>query len=296
MWLGSRSAHNPHGTGCGERSRVTRTVFGSIGYWSELKLEILRKYAVAYSRILTAQPRLAHIYVDAFAGAGKHLSRTSGEMVAGSPLNALLVTPPFREYHLIDLDGDKVATLRGLVEDRANVYLYPGDCNDVLLRDIFPRLQWTDYRRAIVLLDPYGLHLDWQVIHTAGQLGTVDMFLNFPVADINRNVLWRNPENVDAGDVARMTRFWGDHSWRSVVYTTERNLFGWEEKTADNETVAAAFRDRLRTVARFGYVPDPLPMRNTRNVIVYYLFFASQKHTANRIVTDIFNGYRARQG
>jgi three-Cys-motif partner protein len=271
------------------------TVFGSIGYWSELKLEILRKYAAAYSRILAAQPGLFHIYVDAFAGPGMHLSRATGEMVAGSPLNALLVTPAFREYHLIDLAGDKIASLRTLVEGRPNVHLYAGDCNDVLLRDLFPRLRWADYRRALVLLDPYGLHLDWEVIQTAGQLGTVDMFLNFPVADINRNVLWRNPERVDLADLARMTRFWGDDLWREVAYTTEGNLFGWEEKT-DNETVAEAFRERLRTAAGFAYVPDPLPMRNTRHVTVYYLFFASQKHTANKIVTDIFADYRTRHG
>jgi hypothetical protein len=40
-----------------------------VGYWSELKLEIIRKYAVAYSTILTAQSRrLEHHYIDAFAG------------------------------------------------------------------------------------------------------------------------------------------------------------------------------------------------------------------------------------
>ena len=51
---------------------------------------------------------LSHVYIDAFAGAGFHLSKTKGEMVRGSPLNALLVQPPFKEYHLIDLNGDKV--------------------------------------------------------------------------------------------------------------------------------------------------------------------------------------------
>jgi three-Cys-motif partner protein len=269
--------------------------FDSIGYWSELKLEILRKYATAYSTILAAQRGLSHVYVDAFAGAGMHLSRTTREMVPGSPLNVLNVKPSFREYHLIDLDGNKAAALRQHVATRPEVRVYEGDCNDVLLRDVFPRIRYEDYRRGLVLLDPYGLHLDWHVIQAAGQLGTVDMFLNFPVADMNRNVLWRHPENVDALDIARMTRFWGDDTWRQVAYTTMSNLFGWEEKT-DNETVSETFRDRLRSVANFNHVPSPLPMRNSRNAIVYYLFFASQKDTANRIVSDIFAAYRAKQG
>jgi three-Cys-motif partner protein len=267
--------------------------FDTIGYWSELKLEIVRKYAAAYSRILAAQRRFDHLYVDAFAGGGEHLSRATGEMVPGSPLNALLVTPPFREYHLIDLDAAKVAQLRERIGDRPDVFVYEGDCNDVLLRDVFPRLRYEDFHRGLVLLDPYGLHLAWDVIAAAGALRTVDLFLNFPVADINRNVLWRDPDSADPADIARMTRFWGDESWRRVAYSTSGNLFGWEEKT-DNETVAEAFRARLRDVAGFRNVPAPLPMRNSRNVVVYYLMFASQNDTANHIVEDIFRPYRAR--
>lgn len=271
------------------------TAYESIGYWSEVKLEIVRKYASAYSTILAAQSGLTHVYVDAFAGAGMHVSRTTGEMVAGSPLNALKVVPPFGEYHLIDLDGAKAASLREIVADRSNVHVYEGDCNEILLSQVFPRIQYIDFRRGLVLIDPYGLHLDWEVLRTAGQAKTIDLFLNFPVYDMNLNVLRRNPEGAAATHVARMTRYWGDDSWRSVAYTTTGNLFGLEEKT-DNGTIAAAFRQRLRAVAGFRHVPEPMPMRNSNNTIVYYLFFASQKDTANRIVTDIFAKYRGRQG
>jgi three-Cys-motif partner protein len=80
--------------------------YDTIGYWSEIKLEIIRKYAAAYSRILVSN-RLHHVYIDAFAGAGVHLSKKTGEFVAGSPLNALLIEPPFRDYYLIDLTTRK---------------------------------------------------------------------------------------------------------------------------------------------------------------------------------------------
>ncbi len=72
-----------------------------IGRWSEVKLDILREYAVPYSTILTAN-NLYHLYIDGFAGRGSHISRTTGEPVPGSPLNALRANPPFREYHFID--------------------------------------------------------------------------------------------------------------------------------------------------------------------------------------------------
>jgi len=75
--------------------------YDEIGYWSEIKLDIIKDYAAAYSRILRSQkkPSLYHIYIDAFAGAGKHISKKTGTFVLGSPMNALLVEPPFREYH-----------------------------------------------------------------------------------------------------------------------------------------------------------------------------------------------------
>lgn len=264
----------------------------TIGYWSELKLDIVREYAAAYSRILSARG-FRHLYIDAFAGSGMHLSRRTGDFVPGSPLNALLVTPPFSEYHLVDLDSRKVEALRGRVGARPDVKIYEGDGNQILINQVFPRARYQDYHRALCLLDPYGLDLQWQVIYTAGQMRSIEIFLNFPVQDMNRNVLWRVPENVDARQIVRMNSFWGDDSWRHAAYTTQRNLFGWEEKT-DNETVARAFVDRLKKVAGFGYVPDPIPMRNTKGATVYYLFFASHKPVAANIVQYIFDKYRDR--
>ena len=35
----------------------------------------------------------SHVYIDAFAGSGQHVSRATGEFVPGSPLNALAVEP-----------------------------------------------------------------------------------------------------------------------------------------------------------------------------------------------------------
>jgi three-Cys-motif partner protein len=60
----------------------------------------------------------------------------------------------------------------------------------------------------------------------------------------------------------------------------------------DNETIVAAFRERLKSVAGFKYVPEPLPMKNAKNAVVYYLFLASQNAAADRIIRDIFKKYR----
>ncbi len=246
-----------------------RLQFDVIGKWSEVKLAILREYATAYSTILSAQrdPRLHHVYIDGFAGAGIHISKTTEQPVLGSPLIALEVRPQFEEFFLIDLDRARIQNLRGMIGSRSDVHLYEGDCNEILLNEVFPRVQWRDYRRGLCILDPYGLHLNWTVIKTAGEMGTLDIFLNFPVMDINMNVIWHDPKKVDATDIARMNAFWGDESWRSVAYSTNRNLFGYPERES-NETIAEAFRERLRRVAGFRRVPEPMPMRNSIGAIV----------------------------
>jgi hypothetical protein len=43
---------------------------------------------------------------------------------------------------------------------------------------------------------------------------------------------------------------------------------------------------RLKNVAGFRHVPDPLPMRNKMNAVVCYLFFASQKPVAKKLITE----------
>jgi three-Cys-motif partner protein len=269
--------------------------FDEIGYWSEVKLEIQKEYAAAYSTILSGQksPSLYHVYIDAFAGAGIHLTKVSQEFVLGSPLNALSVQPPFREYHLVDIKPEKVENLRTLIGSRTDVTLYQGDCNTILLEKIFPKVQCKDFRRGLCVLDPYGLDLSWVVIYKAGKMRTLDIFLNFPVADMNRNVLWRNPDNVDDTQKERMNFFWGDDSWRRAAYRTDSTFFGEPEKQS-NDDIAEAFRKRLKEVAGFARVPRPIPMRNSKGAIVYYLFFASQKNVAEGIVLDIFKKYEDR--
>jgi three-Cys-motif partner protein len=262
--------------------------FDEIGSWSEVKLEIIRKYAVAYSRILSRQAPLKHFYIDAFAGRGVHISKRTGRFVLGSPLKALEVQPPFRGYFLIDLDGEKIAALREAVGRRPNVKIFEGDCNRILLDEVFPNFGYGQRRRALCLLDPYGLHLNWQVIGTAAASRSIDMFLNFPVMDMNRNVLWRHPEGVSPEDIGRMNAFWGDESWRGIAYAATQTLFGPSDEKVPNKEIADAFRRRLIEIAGFQHVPEPMAMKNSRGAVVYYLFFASQKAVAQHIVEDIF--------
>lgn len=110
--------------------------------------------------------------------------------------------------------------------------------------------------------------------------------------DININALHHDPKTVSDVHIQRMNAFWGDESWKDVAYDARPTLFGDTDlEKVSNPRFAEAFRTRLKKVAGFKEVPEPLPMRNTQGSTVYYLFFASQKGTAEQIVTYIFDKF-----
>jgi three-Cys-motif partner protein len=274
--------------------------YDEIGIWSEVKLAIVKEYAAAYAKILDAKRResirsLKWLYIDAFAGPGVHLSRTTGEVVDGSPLIALKTTPPFSEYHFIDADKARAHQLRTMVGARKDVHIYGEDCNLVLLRDVFPKARYSDYRRALCLLDPYNINLKWEVIETAGQMGSIELFLNFMIMDINRNALRRNRDSAIQSKIDQLTALWGDGSWEEAAFSSAGKLFEDPEKVS-NEQFEMAWRKRLKEKAGFKFVSKPMPMKTKNNSVIYYLYFAAQKPVAANIVEDIFNKYRKLQG
>ena len=71
--------------------------------------------------------------------------------------------------------------MRRLAAGRGDVTVYEGDCNTVLLENVFPHCRYEDFRRALCLPDPYDLNPRWEVVATAGQMKGVEIFLNFMI-------------------------------------------------------------------------------------------------------------------
>jgi three-Cys-motif partner protein len=266
-----------------------------IGPWSEIKLDILRDYAGPYSRILTSNG-FHHGYIDAFSGPGLHVRRGDGEEVLGSPLVALGVRPPFDEYHFIDLDRKKMEFLRGQVGSRPDVTFYNADSNQVMLQQVLPRFSYTKRTRALCVLDPYKLTLDWEVVRRAGEGRAIEVFINFPIMHMNRNCKHEDLSKVNGGELAAMNRFWGDSSWHAAMFRPgpQMRLFGEEDvDKTENRDLVDAYCQRLNQVAGFDFVAEPLAMRNSRRAVVYYLVFAGPNRTGWKIVQDIYAKHKS---
>ncbi len=122
---------------------------------------------------------------------------------------------------------------------------------------------------------------------------TVDIFINFPIMDINRNVLFADFDKAEPEDIARMNDFWGDESWKDLLYKEQKTLFGETQhiRIESYHTLAKEFGKRLKK-AGFKSVQEPVLMTNIKNGPLYYLYFASQKDVANKIIKDIFSKYK----
>ena len=92
-----------------------------------------------------------------------------------------------------------------------------------------------------------------------------------------------------------MTRWWGDESWREVVYEQQGDMFGDTDlRKGEPDRIVRAFKKRLHDQGGFRHVPEPIAMRNSTGNVVYWLFFASNNETGARIASSVFRKHRNR--
>jgi len=268
---------------------MRRMEFG--GRWTELKLDRLESYLPAYTTIFTQNPRARHfqtIYVDAFAGTGKikFIDESESlfdrgeerEYLKGSAIRALEVEPAFNRYIFIESDEDRCAELQELkavFPAKADVIkILNEDANGFLLRWT-GETDWSKWR-AVVLLDPFAMDVEWHVIKALGQTGGIDLWYLFPCGAFNR-LLTKDRRPPPAWG-ARLTRVCGTPDWDERFYRSgiADGLFGpiqTEEKIAGFSEIAAFLHQRLETA--FIKVERPLWLVNSQNVPMFMLFFAA---------------------
>jgi three-Cys-motif partner protein len=286
-----------------------QTEFG--GGWTQRKLDVLKKYLQAYTKIFKGNPRARFYsisYVDAFAGTGTlrrpalgglakflpELQESEKEFRKGSVRRALEVEPPFDNYVFIEKDVKKCKELEAISVDfpGRNVEIVNEDANGALLkwcRNLDPKRQ-----RAVVFLDPFGASVKWEVIAALGRTQAVDLWVLFPYSAINR-MLVRNRRPPKAW-ADRLTSVFGTSEWEGRFYSTTafRSLLDSQRvesvhKSADHRAITDFFVERLGR--EFVAVSNPFPMHNSNGSLLFLLFFAAANErsakTGLKIANDI---------
>lgn len=265
-----------------------------LGEWSERKIDIVAKYAVPYAQIIRSK-NLVPIYIDGLSGGGTAVRKGTNEKIATTAVRVLNAEPSFQKYFFLDLNEQKTKALKDYCdarnedeETRRNVEVIPGDTNENLINKVIPYVQSRSKHRALCFLDPYAMVVSWGVFEAAGKTRQIETFINFPSMDIVRNILRPSLESIEQSHADRMTKLWGDESWRDVAFKKQPGLFTDEISEPESiQRVLSGFCKRLKKIAGFNFVSEGIPMQNSKNGLLYHLLFATQKEVALNIATDV---------
>lgn len=203
------------------------------GAWTSIKLEALEKYLKAFNLALSRQA-FTRIYIDAFAGTGRCDIKVDGEKktIDGSARIALATNPSFHKFYFIELKSKKLAALNALRAEYPNkiIEVINSDAN-AALKILCTQYQWQS-ERAVLFLDPFGMHVEWSTLEAIAKTGAVDVWYLFPYAGLYRQAP-NNADKLDADKEASLTRVLGTDQWRQVFYAKnpQADLFG--ESTGD---------------------------------------------------------------
>ena len=249
------------------------------GDWTHEKLSILRTYLETYTTALKNQGFTLY-YVDAFAGSGAveaQEDQDGRQLLEGSPVMALNVQDkPFDQLVFVEKSPVAAKSLRDVIAQREDQYrciVVVEDSNDYL-----PTFcaQMKSYDRAVVFLDPFGAQVDWATVQAIADTRRCDTWILFPVSTIRR-LLPRQGAVRSDGNEARLTRVFGDVSWRNLQHPpVQRSLFGGDQIETDPGVTAIAELYREKLNQAFSQVAsNARTFRNSRNSPMYELMFAA---------------------
>lgn len=274
--------------------------FGGIS--TDLKLSMVEAYLAAFTRALRS--KFAELwYIDAFAGTGvrtiKQEARPSDlaggstearvEQRRGSAQIALDVTPKFDHLVFIDMKRKHFRALQDLAaapgfSDRS-IQVERGDANTKILAAIQGK-RWA-HRRAVMFLDPYGMHVNWSTLVAVSATQAIDVWYLVSLEGLYRQAPLDRAKLTDHKRAA-ITRLLGTSDWEDVWYapkTAPGGLLalmednsvvshptGYPKRTADLKDIEQFVHDRLRTI--FPKVLPPLRLKNKAGVPAFLLFFA----------------------
>lgn len=280
------------------------------GVWTEKKLDAFAKYVKAYLTIMKKHPYWKTIYFDGFAGCGDRKSNCKStlykqmeitekeERLYKGAAERVLTLPnnlSFDYYYFIDLMEESLKKLEIKLEKhqktKINKFQYKaGNCNQWLMELSDAMKKNKDDFASLVLLDPFGMQVDWKSIAALKDTRT-DLWILVPTGVIVNRLLDKkgNLKHID-----KLQQFFGlnEEQIKNYFYQveTQATLFGEEESvrkiTKPIEKIAELYIRRLKTI--WPHVTEkPLRLDNSKGVPIFHFVFASNNEIALKIAKQI---------
>lgn len=288
------------------------------GAWTEEKLNAFEKYVNAYLTIMNkyrGQYDWKLIYFDGFAGSGSRNEDTTSEdnqlmidLIDEHQIAAEELTPykgaaervlniaqdGFDFYYFIDKDAASSSQLQEKLasyqKDKRLEFRH-SDANTEVSK-LADAMRKNSKLKALVLLDPFGMQVDWSSIERLKGTST-DLWILIPTGVIVNRLLDRKCKLTH---IEKLTSFFGkDEAFlRNYFYNTrqETTLFGDTEVVEKVQEpirmIANLYIQQMKTI--FKYVTEePLVLYNTRNTPIFHFACASNNESAVKIAHEIIN-------
>ena len=201
----------------------------------------------------------------------------------------------FDYYYFVDLDKSANDELKEKLHPYSNqgknLTFRNTDANSITKR-MGECLIANEKIKGLVLLDPFGMNLDWETI-AALKGASVDLWILVPSGVIINRLLERDGS---LKHIEKLKQYFGltKSEIESRFYTkkTDKTLFGEIEKVEKVKEpikrIAELYVERLKTL--FPYVTEnPLVMTNTKGVPIFHFVFASNNKNAMKIAQQIIS-------
>ena len=286
------------------------------GQWTEEKLDAFEKYVNAYLTIMNKyrdKYKWKLIYFDGFAGSGSRDEKDreeDSELLQGLFNEALLEKEElniykgaaervlnisqrgFDYYYFIDKDEESSSSLEQLLSKyrpTKTLEFRVSDANKQI--EIMANAMGKDNKlTSLVLLDPFGMQVDWKSIELLKGTRT-DLWILIPTGVIVNRLLDRKGE---LPYIDKLMSFFGKNEefLRTYFYTKrqEQTLFGTreivEKVKKPIQRIAELYIQQLQEI--FEYVtPNPLVLYNSRNTPIFHFACASNNLAAIKIANEI---------
>ena len=259
------------------------------GPWTLLKLDILKRYLNSYTTALKNQS-FTLIYIDAFAGSGKVDIGPNDERrekptllleenadyknpVSGSAKIALeIMDKPFDQLIFIEKDTKRCEELQKMKEvyEKRDIQIFKGDANDEISS---LNMIWKS-TRGVIFLDPYATQVKWATIEYIARTKALDAWILFPINAIKRMLPTRGEPERNWNE--KLNDIFGGDEWQSLYEdSNQQNLMKSTERDSGTEEITNIYEGKLRSLFGDRLLNEKKPLKNTRNTVLFYLYFCA---------------------
>ena len=252
------------------------------GPWTIEKLEILETYLNAYTTALKNQP-FKLMYLDAFAGTGyvnlsaeeEQANQDAQSFIRGSAMRAIdVVDKSFDELIFVEKDRERCRELKKLKNQHPDrkIRIENSEAND-FLRNL--EKDWKRWR-GVLFLDPFATEVEWSTLETIAEFHALDTWILFPVFAISRMLpKLRRPDDITPGWATKLTKVFGDESWREL-YSAAPTLFeGMDIHTRPRgvDELLEIYKKKLATLFGKRFLQQSRTLKNSNNAALFEFLF-----------------------